>query len=192
MELLQQSDFNKIGNIAKHCDLEKLAIAENEAILFDLAQLFCENWSEIETIFEEVNNGSEDADKINLIEGGVYLGCNGKDKKHSGVRDILTYYTYARYVIINGYSDTATGLKTKTDTFTMPVPLKELEQFADKYRNMGLIIFDQVQNYLCKSKSVFTWYKGECNCGCSDGKCDGTKAKGFGFKSKNITKYGLR
>lgn len=193
MELLQQSDFSCIGNVAKHCDNEKMCIAENEAIIFDVAQLFCDTWDEIEQIFKEVNEGSLDADKLNLINGGVYLGCNGKNKKHNGVRDLLAYYSYSRYVIINGYSDTATGLKQKTDSFTIPIPLKELEQFADKYRNMGLTIFNQIENYLCKSKDIFTWHNGNCNCGCESGNCEGqTKNKGFGFKSSNITKNGLR
>ena len=181
MELLLQSDFNCIGDVAKHCDLEKLCIAENEAIQFDLAQLFCDNWDEIYNTFVEVNEGSDDVDKINLINGGTYLGCGEKERKHDGIRGILTRYAYARYVTINGYSDTASGLKTKTNEFSMPVPLKELEQFADKYRNMGLILFKKTKNYMdCKD--------GNCGCGCSVGKCDGTKAKGYGFKSKNITK----
>lgn len=192
MELLQQADFNCIGNVAQHCDKEKMCIAEKEAIQFDLSQLFCENWDEIEQIYNEVNEGSLDADKLNLIQGGVYIGCNGKNKKHGGIRDLLAYYSYSRYVIINGYSDTATGLKQKTDTFTLPVALKELEQFAEKYRNMGLISFRQIENYLCNNKDIFTWWKGNCKCGCSDGKCTGTKAKGYGFKSTNITKNGLR
>ena len=192
MELLKYSDFKNIGNVAKHCDKEKMDVAENEAILFDVAQLFCENWDEIESIFIEVNEGSTDENKINLINGGNYVGCGGGAKKHSGVRDLLAYYSYSRYVIINGYSDTATGLKQKTDDFTIPIALKELEQFADKYRNMGLIVFGQIENYLCSNKEFFTWRKGDCKCGCSDGKCTGTKAKGYGFKSSNITKNGLR
>ena len=104
---------------------KKMCIAEKEAIQFDLSQLFCEE-NEIETIYNEVNEGSLDADKLNLIQGGVYVGCNGKNKKHSGIRDLLAYYSYSRYVIINGYSDTATGLKQKTDSFTLPIPLKRI------------------------------------------------------------------
>ena len=53
---------------------------------------------------------------------------------------------------------------------------------------MGLIIFNQIQNYLCRNKGIFTWYNGVCECGCEDGKCEGTKAKGYGFKSKKYNK----
>jgi len=51
---LLPSQYNCIGILAKHCDLSKLCVAENEASNFDLAELFCDFWVEIEQINAEI------------------------------------------------------------------------------------------------------------------------------------------
>ena len=50
--IINQSDFDCIGQVAKHCDLQKLCVAINEAQDFDLSELFCDFWNEI----LEINN----------------------------------------------------------------------------------------------------------------------------------------
>lgn len=204
--MLQQSDYTNIGLVAQHCDLRKLEIAENEAYNFDLGELFCDTWDEIVEIWDELNAYDacildpdcvpvvpiNEAEKRNLIYGGEYTGCNGKTRNQSGVKAILIYYSYARYIVLNGFNDTATGMVTKTNDFSLPKPLKEVEQFADKYRNMGRISFNKTVGYMCANKEIFTW--SDCKaCGCGTDKCNGsTKAKGYGFRGSNVSKYDIR
>jgi len=197
---LQQSQYNCIGIVAKHCDLLKLCIAENEASDFDLAELFCDFWIDIEAIDIEIR-AYDDApepkppvpenytEKKALLDGGTYTDCSEKQRPFEGIYAILARYSYSRYIILNGFSDTATGMVQKTNEFSIPKSLKELEQFADKYRNMAKISFDRTVRYICQNNSIFN-YK-HCpidKCGCGSDKCGGTKAKGYGFKSRNVTK----
>lgn len=42
MAYLSRNDFIDIGDIANHCDLNKLSIAINEASEFDLDELFAD------------------------------------------------------------------------------------------------------------------------------------------------------
>lgn len=204
--MLQPSDYSPFGIVATHCDLRKLEIAENEAYRFDVSELFCDTWDEIIEIWDEliaydacvadpecipvvpVNL----AEKRSLIYGGEYTGCNGKTRKHYGVKDILIYYSYARYVILNGFNDTATGVVKKTNEFSIPTPLGELKDYADKYRNMGRISFNRTVGFMCANTDIFTWT--DCKgCGCGTEKCNGgTKAKGYGFRSANVSKYDNR
>lgn len=208
--MLQQQDYNCIGLLAAHCDNSKLCIAEGEALEFDLKQLFCDSWADILNIWNEVNayiaeyaacvadpecnpslipvpdNYSE---KNMLIFGGQYVGCNEKTRSFGGVKRMLVYYSYARYAIINGFNDTPTGLVQKTNEFSIPKPLKELENFADKYRSMGYITFEETIGYLCaNNEDVFTFWTDCEKCGCGTHKCGGTKARGYGFKGSIITK----
>jgi hypothetical protein len=197
---LQQSQYNSIGIVAKHCDLSKLLVAENEASNFDLAELFCDFWVEIETIANEIQSYEidEDPDKTEptnyaekkaLLNGGVYLDCSEKQRPFEGIYKIMAYYSYARYIVLNGFNDTATGMVTKTNEFSIPKTLKELESFADKYRNMGKISFDRTVRYICKNSAIFDY--SHCptdGCGCGSEKCGSTRAKGYGFKSRNISK----
>lgn len=201
--LINQDDFNCVGEVARHCDLPKLCIAINEAQTFDLSELFCDFWDEILDIWKEVEEyqncvevGEEECVipenydlKLNLICGGDFQTCSGKTRKHLGVKRILVYYAYSRYLIINGYNDTPNGSVNKTNDFSIPKPLKEVKDFADKYRTMGFESFNKTINFICSNKEDLG-YEGKCGgCGCGDHSCkSGTKAKGYGFKSRIIRK----
>lgn len=211
--LIEQSDFKCVGNVATHCDLEKLCIGIGEAQEFDLSELFCDFWENIISIWNEVNEYQELYDiyltcveaggtdciepeipldyelKLNLICGGDFESCNGKIRNHLGVKRILVYYSYARYILINTYNDTVNGGVNKTNEFTIPIPQKDIEKISDRYRTMGYESFKKTMNFLCMNKELFD-YVGKCDgcgCGCSDCKRE-TKAKGYGFKSSIITK----
>lgn len=192
--------YNCIGIVAKHCDNSKLCIAENEASNFDLAELFCDFWVEIEAIEVEIKS-YDDApepkpekpvnydEKKDLLEGGIYLDCSGKQRPFEGIYKILAYYSYSRYIILNGFSDTPNGLVQKTNEFSIPKPLKELEMFADKYRNMGKISFDRTVRYICQNSAIFDYsHCPKDKCGCGSEKCGQTKAKGYGLRSRNVNK----
>jgi len=210
---LSQSQYNCIGILAKHCDLSKLCVAENEASNFDLSELFLGFWMEIETIVSEVEayivNPSlpvpiNYTEKSFLLNGGIYTDCLGKQRPFEGIYKIMAYYSYARYIVLNGFNDTATGIVTKTNEFSIPKTLKELEAFADKYRTMGKISFERTMMFVYKNHEVFNYYyfcnnsynfynrcgEGLNNCCCHnhDSNNRNTKAKGYGFKSRNINK----
>ena len=190
--------YNCIGILAKHCDLSKLCVAENEASNFDLAELFCDFWMEIEDIVKEIElydlNSSlpepeNYTEKTFLLNGGVYLDCSEKQRPFEGIYKIMAYYSYARYIVLNGFNDTATGMVTKTNEFSIPKTLKELESFADKYRTMGKISFERTVRYICQNSEIFDYsHCPKDKCGCGSEKCGSIKAKGYGFRSRNINK----
>lgn len=183
---LRPTDFEMVGQVAAHCDVGKLNIAIREAIVFDLEDIFCDFWRDI-----EINWKSTERNWRDLIDGSEYLGCNGKVTRHQGVKKAVIYYAYARYLIINGFNDTATGTVQKTNDFSIPKPLKEIQAFSDKYRNMGRRILQGSKNFLCLNREDFEGFNDrECaGCGC-DGSCgSGSNTKGFGIKSKNIGRW---
>lgn len=209
--MLSQSDYNTIGIVAKHCDNQKLTVAETEARKFDLASLYCDFWTDLWDIWNEVVNyqtalavceANPDCDtppaiptdytlKLNLIEGGEYTNCQSKVRTHDGVRNVLAYYSYSRYTIINSINDTPTGLVNKNNDFSTQIPLKEREMLADHYRTMGRITFEGTLKFLCANKITFDTFNAKdcgCSCTCSEDGCGTTRAKGYGLKSSNITR----
>lgn len=212
--IVQQSDFKCVGDVAVHCDLSKLCIAINEAEEFDLSSLFCDFWPTIVKINTEVSEyktllaaynkciADEEPDcivpnvpenyeiKNSLINGGNYTSCNGKTKNHLGVKRILVYYSYARYCIINNFNDTPNGAVSKTNDFSIPKSIKELESFSNKYRTMGFESYKKTLDFICHNKEVFTDTNClDCEiCGCDCDKCGVTKAKGYGIRGRNITR----
>lgn len=180
--LIRQSDFNGIADVAIHCDLRKLDQAIGEAQSFDLEELFCDFWNVI------ADNWDATEYQV-LIDGGVYEGCKG-NRSFAGVKKILAYYAYSRYIIINSFSDTPGGNVSKSNDFSIPKTIKELEFVADKYRSMGYKEYQKATAYLCKNKDSFIDFDGyDCkSCGCN-GICGSrTSTKGYGISGSIITK----
>lgn len=183
--LIQKSDYAGIGQIANHCDLAKLTIATNEAEDFDLEGLFCDFWEDIK---EHFSDPLEEPWKA-LIDGGEFEGCNGKTRSFKGIKKLIAYYGYARYIILNSFNDTPNGNVSKTNDFSIPKPLKELEYVADRYRSMGFQEFKKIMAYLCLNKELFEFESNECKpCGCNGICGNKTKAKGYGFSGRIIEK----
>ena len=186
--LLTNEDFQCIGQVAKHCDNQKLCISIKESRDFDLLNLFCNEFWDLAL----ENYDSIDDLWINVWCGGNYTSLCGKKERHFGLKRIWVYYAYSRYIILNSYNDTATGIKQKTNDFSIPTPLKELQAYENKYRNMGFETFELTKKYLCSVKDSFfidLCLKCECECGgCGCEKC-GKTSKNRGFSSSIITKY---
>lgn len=184
---INQLSFKGIANVAVHCDLNKLDIAINEAEIFDLQNYFCDSWAEIITVWDEVKDDSEDALKINLIKGGSYLNCSDKTMHHVGIEKVWCYFAYSRYLMLNHYNDTPSGSVEKKNDFSIPISIKEVQPFSNKYRDMGLASMERVKDFICRNNDTFNF---DLECGdCKCVKCTGeAQALGWGFKSKTIKK----
>jgi|SRR5690606_18150588 len=184
MITLQQSDFTGVGNIAKHCNLEKLQIAINESILFDLKPLLCD-------LFIEVDENWDDTEGIwfDIIDPLQFEGCNGKTKSHEGLKNVLIRYSYARYVILNNFDDTPNGGVTKTNDWSIPKPYSDIKQVSDRYRSMAYEMWKEVEAYVCLNREVYENADFDCApCGCN-GKCGSkTKSKGYGIRVTNVSR----
>lgn len=207
MILLKDNDFECVGVMAKHCDLSKVCVAEDEAISFDLMELFCGSWEDILAIWIEVDAylaalaactidpdcervpvPNDYATKYALIYGGFYEACGGKKIKSEGVKKMLVYYAYSRYIIINGFNDTPNGMVSKNNEFSIPKSGKELESFSEKYRNMGYTSFKRIRGFICNNTGLVESFTDCPTCTCGGGCKGGTINKGFGLKSRVIKK----
>jgi len=211
MELLKNSDFSCIGVVALHCDNAKLCIAENEAITFDLNDNFCGYGAEIVETINEVDDyisakSACDADpecltppvepedyenKYKFVYGGNFESQCGKRITFLGVKRILTYYTYARYIVVNGFNDTATGLVKKSNDFSLPIALSELQAYSDKYRNMAYSSLKNAKYFISYSDLIIGFpftSKTKCYCGGENCGYNTSNTNGFGVRSRIITK----
>lgn len=186
-----QSDFDCVGLVASHCDLQKLCIATEESEIFDIIPLFCFEF--VQDVLDNWNLEPTDPNfekYRNLICGGSYT-ANGKLQQNLGFKKVWIYYTYARYMLINQINDTANGAVRKQNDWSVPTPLKEVNDISNKYRNMGKAAYESLMNYLCANKEIFPKFD-SCNCklscGCSGAcKCGKTK-KLTGIKYSTVGK----
>jgi hypothetical protein len=184
ISIIEQSDFDCIGQVAKHCDLPKLCIAIQEAQTFDLLPLLCSDF------YSDVLDNFETVGYKDLFCGSTFLGCGNKKQIHFGLKRVLVYYSYSRYILINAYNDTANGLVQKQNDWSVPTPLKEIQNISDRYRNMAKDCFEMTLKYLCKNKATFTKFESascKCDCGsCED--CQQKTKKHYGIRTFVIKK----
>lgn len=186
---INQFDFSLIGQLAVHCDKDKLDIAIEESIIFDFEPILCNMFGLVS------ENWNDNSDKWkNLINGTSYTGCNDNLQRHLGLKRMLLYYIYARYVVLNSFNDSANGLVMKSNDFSIPKPLKEIEQFADKYRSMAFSTWKGVSRFICHNAKDYADLKPrQCeDCGCNGEDCSSGSVKGYGIRGKNITKWTVR
>jgi len=202
IEYISQSDFNCVGLVAKHCDLQKLCIATEESKSFDIIPLFCfefvqdvlDNWNILPTIQNPAYVNQETTPDIlqtipnpnyekyqKLICGGNYT-IDGKINQNMGFQKVWIYYSYARYLLINQFNDTANGMVSKENEWSNQIAMKDIRDLSNKYRNMGKAAFDSMQSYLCANKETYPKFDG-CNCNLSCG-CSGTCSCG---RTKKLT-----
>lgn len=182
---LTKSDFGGLGKIATHCNTEKLQISINEAIEFDLHPILCDFFYAVDDHWNDTSGAYYD-----LINGSEYINCKGNLVRHAGLKQVLAYFSYARYIVINNFDDTPNGQVTKDNAWSIPKPLNELQNFSTKYSNMAREMWNRVEEYLClQGPSVFpTFGFSACqSCGCN-GRCGAENVKAFGLKSSIVTK----
>lgn len=183
-QYIKQLDFNGIGNVAQHCDLSKLQVAINQALEFDIIPLFCFEF--MDDVLKNWNN-SELKYQL-LIYGGTYTDRAGRLRNNIGLKRVWLYYSYAQYLLLNQFNDTANGPVRKDSEWSIPVPLKEVNDFSNKYRNMGLAAFESVMELIQANKADYPQltFCGSCgkfaSCNC------GKTKKMTGFKFSTVKK----
>lgn len=169
---LVQSDFDCLGQIAKHCNWSQLCIAIDRAKDFDVIPLLCYD------LWHKIENDEEAYDL--LINGGEFESCGGKMQRHLGIKRMWIYFAYAHYVIESAQKDTPTGRKVLDNDFSIPTPMSDLIAIEKKYRSMAFEIWEDIKSYLCKIGE-----HDDCEaCGCND--CNGKVKKVSGVISKAI------
>lgn len=175
---LSVKDFECVGVVAKHCNLEKLCIAIEQAKYFDLIPLFCYEF--INDVFNNWGIPPDDEDfwkYRNLICETKYQSCNGKYALNMGLKKVWVYYSYARYLLINQINDSPNGAVRKENEWSIPIPLKEITDLSNQYREMGKEAFKSVRAFICRKKDEYTHFNtAECK-ECECGECRGGRTK---------------
>ncbi len=184
---IKKEDFDCIGQVARHCDLDKLCIATEEAKIFDVIELFC-----FDFVDDVLNNWNSEEDEYKLlICGGKYTDKQGHNHYLLGFKKLWVYYSYSRYLLINQLNDTANGNVEKRNDFSLPTPLKEITDFSNKYRKMGLEVYKNLLEYLKENSEKYPHF-GNCKncgeCGSEENHTGGKTKKMTGFSFTTITK----
>jgi hypothetical protein len=197
---IKSTDFACTGMVTASCNLNKLCISIEDAYIFDIEPLLCTGFmTDVMAKWTEILNlptGDPIPESLkkwyDLIFGSTYQNCNDKMNRHLGIKLMWVYYSYSNYIILNPFDDTPNGLKYKTNEWSSPVPIKDLNGLSISYKNKASEAYKSIKEFLCLNKDFFTTFD-SCNChlycGCI-GSCSCGKSKkvNTGFRYKSIKK----
>ncbi len=105
----------------------------------------------------DINNDPQTAPYINLVDGVNYTGINGENTVFSGIRKLLTYFVYSKYLKEDSLTSLQGGAGIMTHENADPGDIKQINWKAHKQWNRGVDLFNgETYNYLLFNQSSFT------------------------------------
>lgn len=165
--LINKNDFKEYRQLSKGRDVELIESYIQEAQEFDLKNLLCRTF-----YFDLINNYQQPAYQA-LIHGETYTDADGNSIEFKGLKAVIVYYAYSRYVMQSSAIDTPFGMVQKTTEFSQPVSLSEKRDISDRAAISAAAYWEECKLYLDKKSDTFPKWKE-----CSDCGCDGSTSAG--------------
>lgn len=159
MELLTNaseiSDRLNVSIFRKDFDMEKYI---REAQLFDLKPLVCDDF------FQDLTSGNPMRDYDLLLYGGNYT-FQERNYYFEGLKAVIAYFAYARYVFTSHQTDTPFGIKEKNYHDGTPLTQAERRDMRTIYLQNADILWKDCVKYIERNiKNFPEWENCSENC----------------------------
>ncbi len=141
MLLINKHDIAKYVQITGKRNDDMIEQFIREAQEIDLRNLLCENY--YNKLLLNISEFSE------LLKGGSYV-WQDETYLNDGLKKVLVYFAYARYVKRGSYTDTAFGMVTKNNQNSQEVGFKEKKEQYTYYRQMAMTYWENVKKFLVR------------------------------------------
>lgn len=155
-QIITHQDIREIKGISLNVNAEKELIPHIlEAQEFDLRPLLGEPF--YNAIIEDVENNNG-VNYDDLLNGTTYQ-IDGKNYKHSGIKTVLVYHSYARYIGGSQVQSTATGFVKKQIQYSEPATDKTISRMIQQNRSGAQAHWDRVVKFLDENKKDYPLWK---------------------------------
>lgn len=164
-------DFKGISsNVNSFKELEPHVLEAQE---FDLKKIIGESfYIDLMDDFE----ASPSLDKYYDLFHGKRYTYEGKNYEHAGIRAVLCYHSYARYIPEAQTQSTATGFVKKTNQYSEPASDKSITRKAQQARSGAQAHWDKVKCFIERHSKDYPLF----NCGRGARYKSGVKIKRIG------------
>jgi len=128
-----------------------------EAQMFDLKGLVSE------AFFQDLTSETPIRDYTLLLDGGSYT-FEGKKYEFAGLKAVLAYFAYARYIFVGHQVDTPMGIKVKENQDGETISQTERRDVRTMYKQQADMLWEDCKRYLERTASNIS----DCNDGCSE------------------------
>jgi len=152
-QLITLANIRAVKSIALNVQQEKELIPYIlEAQNFDLVKFLGDAF--YLALVDDFNASPSLATYSTLFNGGSYIH-NDVNYQLYGVKDLIVYYAYARYVNNSNVIATPTGFVNKTNPYSEQVTDKTISRLVDNARSGASFIEDSLKNYLNRKNSDY-------------------------------------
>ena len=96
---------------------------------------------------------------VNLLDAKEYEDSSGYTRQHLGLRFVLSYFLYARYIGMSDVSDTFTGLVRKNRTESESLSDGRVKMLQNDARDIAVSKFALVKEYLTINSTTYPEWK---------------------------------
>lgn len=95
-----------------------------------------------------------------LLDGATFEDCDGNDIMHKGVRYVLAFLNWSKYVSESILSDTYTGMVKKSRDESEGLSSGDIKRLQQDSKEIALQEFELIKDYLNENSTTFTlWVK---------------------------------
>ena len=97
----------------------------------------------------------------NLLDGCVFLGIMNNNVKHRGLKFVIAYFNYSKYIGQSFATDTFSGFVQKTRTDAQNLSEGQMKRLVEDNRKIALSEWDVTREFLIQNSNHYpTWYYG--------------------------------
>lgn len=106
-------------------------------------------------LLQDLQDNPTSANNILLLDGCSYTNGRGNTIKHKGLRFVLAYMVYARYIGESYMTDTFSGFVKKERTDAVSLNEGEIARLQNVSKKMALTEWENVKEYLDLNYALF-------------------------------------
>lgn len=144
IKLITRTEIAKYKQISKTPNDDKLNEMILDAQMLDIQPLLGEK------LYNKII--ATPADYTSLLDGGSY-DYNGTSYTNYGLKMVLSYYTYARYIMFGSAIDTPHSFVEKLDPNSRPVEFAPKKTIYQLNRDAAYQLWDNVSRYLIRTNN---------------------------------------
>lgn len=156
--LATRTDIEKYLSISFNRNNEEITRFIREVHLFDLKPLMCESF------FLDLTENK--TDYTELLNGGSYEYKRIK-RPFEGLKAVIAYFFYARYIFKSYQKDTPFGFVQKKNPDSEPLSSTERRDMNKMYKQQANELWEDVVKYMNRNTKKYPKWS-ECYGGCSE------------------------
>lgn len=109
-------------------------------------------------LLQDLQDHPTTAANLLLLNGTIYTNYKGQAIKHKGLRHVIAYLNYAKYIGENFVNDTFSGMVQKKREDSEQLSEGTIRRLQDDARKQAFLQWDLIKEYLdCTSGSYSLW-----------------------------------